>query len=324
MVAARPGVRTLLHGGESGCFPMIGPEYTDEQLARCGRNVSNTMRVSDMVIEHTDTDELPCFGGGKDLCTGQAASHIPSAAVHFMFATNVQLTGLTVRHVGGWGVWLGAGTQDCKMSHSEVSDTGAGSVRVGEAGDGACVPAYAAFNQSDYWCDEKRIATNVTIADSTLDDGGNIWPESSGILMQVARNCTLTHNEIHTHRHSGISNGWSWTYGYTKTGGNHISHNNITTVGMGVLCDLACVYHLGQDNGTVITNNLCTNVSSYGYGGNGYYTDQGSSNLTITMNVAHDIKCAGFFENYGMNNNISNNVFFHVSLNEFETGADHA
>lgn len=74
----------------------------------------------------------------------------------------------------------------------------------------------------------------------------------------------------------------------------------------------------------MITNNLCTNVSSYGYGGNGYYTDAGSSNVTISKNVAHDVKCAGFFENFGMNNNISNNVFGYVSLNEFTTGADHA
>jgi hypothetical protein len=207
VMAARPGLRTLLHGGGSGCFPLIGPEYTDEQLARCGQNSSNTMRASDMVIEHTDTDELPCLGTAKgNLCTGQAASHIPSAAVHFMFATNVQLTGLTVRHVGGWGVWFGAGTRDCEMSHSVISDTGAGSARVGEAGDGACVPAYAAFNQSDYWCNETRIATNITVADSTLHDGGNIWPEASGVLMQVARNSTITHNEIHMHRYSGISN----------------------------------------------------------------------------------------------------------------------
>ena len=121
-----------------------------------------------------------------------------------------------------------------------------------------------------------------------------------------------------------LHKGWSWTYGYTKTGGNILSHNNISAIGMGVLCDMACVYHLGQDNGTMITNNLCTNVSSYGYGGNGYYTDAGSSNVTISLNIAHDIKCAGFFENFGMNNNISNNVFGFVSLNEFTSGADHA
>ena len=66
------------------------------------------------------------------------------------------------------------------------------------------------------------------------------------------------------------------------------------------LADLACVYHLGQDNGTVITGNLCTNVSSHGYGGDAYYTDQGSQNVNISSNVAYDVKCAGFQENFGM------------------------
>ena len=26
-----------------------------------------------------------------------------------------------------------------------------------------------------------------------------------------------------------------------------LSHNNISMIGMGILCDMACVYHLGQD-----------------------------------------------------------------------------
>ena len=64
---------------------------------------------------------------------------------------------------------------------------------------------------------------------------------------------------------SGISAGWSWTYGTTRSGLNRITHNNISGIGYdGVLCDLACVYHLGQDNGTLIDSNLCFNVSSHG------------------------------------------------------------
>ena len=50
VVAARPGLRTLLRGGQSECFPHIGPEYTDDQIFRCGRNASNTMRARDLVL----------------------------------------------------------------------------------------------------------------------------------------------------------------------------------------------------------------------------------------------------------------------------------
>lgn len=89
------------------------------------------------------------------------------------------------------------------------------------------------------------------------------------------------------------------------------------------LADLACVYHLGQDNGTVITGNLCTNVSSHGYGGDAYYTDQGSQNVNISSNVAYGVKCAGFQENFGMDNAIVGNVFAFVNTNKFTPHADH-
>jgi hypothetical protein len=245
VVAARPGLRTLLHGGQEWCFPSIGPEYTDEQIFSCGRNVSNSMAAQDLVLEHTDTDELLCLHTAdaktnvkeKNRCTGQAASHIPSAAVHFMFAEQVHLHNLTIRHVGGFGCYLGAGVRHSSLRRSFVFDTGAGGARVGETGDGACVPAYSPFpEQSDYWCNHTRVAHNVTLADNVFKDGGNIWPESPGVLLQVADHSTITHNEINSYRYTGISAGWSWNYGETKSGFNEISHNNISTIGMGVLC----------------------------------------------------------------------------------------
>ena len=65
---------------------------------------------------------------------------------------------------------------------------------------------------------------------------------------------------------------------------------------MGDLSDLGCVYHLGRDAGTTIHANLCSNVSSFDYGAMGYYLDQASRFVTLTDNVAHDIKCAGFMQ----------------------------
>jgi hypothetical protein len=39
--------------------------------------------------------------------------------------------------------------------------------------------------------------------------------------------------------------------------------------GMGETSDMGCIYHLGQDRGTTIHGNVCSNVSSYDYGGLG-------------------------------------------------------
>ena len=97
------------------------------------------------------------------------------------------------------------------------------------------------------------------------------------MLMQAATNCTVTHNSISQFRYTGVSVGWSWDYGPTATKNNTVSWNSISTIGMGELSDLGCVYHLGENEGHVTTRNTCTNVSSFSYGGNAFYTDQGKS-----------------------------------------------
>ena len=54
----------------------------------------------------------------------------------------------------------------------------------------------------------------------------------------------------------------------------------------------------------------------------GYYLDQASQFVTVTNNVAYDIKCAGFLQNFGLNCTISNNVLAFVNENLFWPGAD--
>ena len=115
-------------------------------------------------------------------------------------------------------------------------------------------------------------------------------------------------------RQTGISAGWRWNYGPTSDANNTISFNRIHTIGMGETSDLGCVYHLGRDRGTIIKSNLCYNVSSFDYGGLGYYLDQASQFVTITDNIAYDVKCAGFLQNFGLNCTISNNVLAFVNV----------
>lgn len=91
---------------------------------------------------------------------------------------------------------------------------------------------------------------------------------------------------------------------------------------MGETSDLGCVYHLGRDRGTTIHGNLCSNVSAFDYGAMGYYLDQASQFVTVSDNVAHDVKCAGFLQNFGLNCTVSNNVLAFVNENLFQPGAD--
>ena len=97
----------------------------------------------------------------------------------------------------------------------------------------------------------------------------------------------------------GISVGWQWGFGRTGNANSVISSNYISTIGQGQLSDMGCIYHLGIDSGTLIEGNICTNTSSYYYGGWGYYLDEGSSNVTVRGNLAFDLKTAGFTQHYG-------------------------
>jgi hypothetical protein len=46
-----------------------------------------------------------------------------------------------------------------------------------------------------------------------------------------------------------------------------VSYNDISDIGLGLLSDMGCIYHLGQDFGTSISNNRCQRVESFNYGG---------------------------------------------------------
>ena len=68
------------------------------------------------------------------------------------------------------------------------------------------------------------------------------------------------------------------------------------------------MYTLGVQPGTTIINNVCHDVWSFNYGGWGYYTDEGTSNITNTHNLVYDTKCAGYHQHYGVDNLMFNNV----------------
>lgn len=155
---------------------------------------------------------------------------------------------------------------------------------------------------------------NVTLSDSIIEDGGKVWRQGVGVLMQSANDSRVTHNTIRRFFYTGVSIGWTWGFAPTLNFGSVVSANEIHTIGQGELSDLGCIYHLGKDPGTLIEGNTCHNVSSYNYGGWGLYLDEGSSNVTVRGNLVHDVKNGGFVQHYGLNNTIENNLLYRVDL----------
>jgi len=147
-----------------------------------------------------------------------------------------------------------------------------------------------------------------TINDSLIEDGGYFYQMGTGILVQQASDITVAHNEIRNFKYTGVSTGWNWGYTPTSNQNLFVGYNRIHDIGEGILSDMGCVYNLGISMGTKIWNNICYNVWSYNYGGWGYYTDEGSSFVTIQNNIVYNTKCAGIHQHYGENNLFQNNI----------------
>jgi len=231
-------------------------------------------------------------------CDGQSFASEQHSAVMVSMASNVSFEQVAVAHTGDYAMVVGQGSDGVTISRSHFFDLGVGGVRIGEPNHGAA-PAGS----------EGLVATGVTLQDSIIEDGGHVILEGCGVLLEQAHDNLVTHNTIRNMLYSGVSVGWDWTYEATSNRNNVVSYNDISEIMQGELSDGGCVYHLGRSPGTVIDHNVCNGVNSAGYGGWGLYTDQGSSNVTITNNIVHSTKSASFHQHFGTDNLIANNVF---------------
>jgi len=198
----------------------------------------------------------------------QSAADQSTAALHWTNSERIELINVSIRSTGGYGLWFDSGSRDSVASRVQLQDLGAGGVRM-------------------------TMAHNISLVDSVLEDGGHVWRQGVGVLMQTANVSRVEHNQISRFFYTGVSVGWTWGFGPNQNGGSIISANEIHTIGQGELSDLGCIYHLGKDAGTLIEGNVCHNITSYNYGGWGYYLDEGSSNVTVRGNLAFDVKSGG-------------------------------
>ena len=75
------------------------------------------------------------------------------------------------------------------------------------------------------------------------------------------------------------------------------------------LTDLAGIYTLGAQPGTVIRENVVHDAHPYFMYGHGIYLDEGSSDIVVERNWVSRTCSALFMLHYGVNNSVRNNVF---------------
>lgn len=159
----------------------------------------------------------------------QAAYDIP-AAVSGTGTRSYSIEICKFIHLGGYAVALGKGSQDDRIVGNEMTDLGAGGVKIGD-------PKIPAGEQLETRGNE--------ITDNHIHNIGVVYPAAVGIWIGQSSNNIVAHNEINDTYYTAISVGWTWGYGPTAARGNLIEFNDLYDIGRGMLSDMGCICTLG-------------------------------------------------------------------------------
>jgi len=225
----------------------------------------------------------------------QAPQRIPGA-VSVSRGQRVTFTGDTFTHLGGYGLDLGAGTQDSSAVGNVFTDLSGGGVSIGE--------------MDDYYLTQPALMTSHdTVANNVISDVGVDYHDTVGVWVGTARSVSVSHTLIQHGSYSGISLGWGWgwasgcdlqakegltdcRHGTNYSGDNQIVGNRINDV-MRTLYDGGAIYTLGGQAGDGTAHSVLAGnaVSQAGQCFHIIYHDEGSSQWQTYGNLAFNNSC---------------------------------
>jgi uncharacterized protein (TIGR03437 family) len=241
----------------------------------------------------------------------QAARENVPAALSFTRASKITLEGVTLSHLGGWGLEF-IDASDCRLSGSVLTDLGSGGIRLG---------AEPTRTDTDI-----NVTQSTTLSNNLLAGGDRMLP-GVAITIENSHDNVLDHNEIYDFYNQAINLGRALNFDANGLPNwvhdNHITSNLIHDIGQGVTSDMGAVHTAtGLQTGNLIDHNTFHDIAhdptGNGYGGWGIYLDQGSSFVTVTNNLVYNTLASGFTYNaslsgtYQLNgtpNTVANNIF---------------
>lgn len=261
------------------------------------------IRLQGLTFAHTDWDG----GNTRNVPVTQAQVPLGSAMIFARGAVGCAIEECEVVHGGTHGIWLEEGCRANRVVRCQIHDLGGGGVYIGGGGDpgSKTFHTHLAARRTTEPRSDPLAATDNTVDNCFIHDLNHVFHGSVGVWLGVASHTRVTRNEICDLDYSGISVGWDWSSGSPPVAqANLIQGNHIHHLGYGELSDLAGIYTLGRQPGSILRNNVIHDVNDYLYGGWGIYNDQGSSEFRIVKNVVFDTNDESYFQNNDSERNV--------------------
>jgi hypothetical protein len=215
----------------------------------------------------------------------------------------------SVKSVGIYAIDIGAACQRNRVESCELSDLGAGGIKIGE---------------TRLVKDPDLLTSHTVIRNNVIAHGGRLHPAAIGVWIGQSPHNTVEHNDIYDFYYTGVSVGWSWGYHEAASHHNTVAWNHIHKIGQGVLSDMGGIYTLGLAPGSVLHHNLIHDVHAFDYGGWGIYFDEGTTGMTAENNIVYDVKTGGFHQHYGRDNIVRNNIFAFSKVQQLQRSRQEA
>ena len=205
------------------------------------------------------------------------------AAVELRYTEDVNFDGCRFEHLGGSGLDYVTNCKGGTVSHCTFTD-----IAMNGYVCGSFSPEGLETHLPSQPTDFREVCTGQVVEQSVFYNVTNEDWGCVAICAGYVNGITIDHNTIHDVSYTGISLGWGWNRDLVCMKDNKVHANLIYNYAQHMY-DCAGIYTLGNQPGTLITENVVRNIAkpSYVHDPNHWfylYTDEGSSNITLRDN----------------------------------------
>ena len=205
------------------------------------------------------------------------------AAVELRYTEDVNFDACRFEHLGGSGLdyviaCLRGTTTNCTFTDIAMNGYVCGSF----SPEG--LETHLPYQPTDY----REVCTGQEVSNCLFNEVSNEDWGCVAICAGYVSDINIEHNTIHDVSYTGISMGWGWNRDLVCMKNNKVHANLIYNYAQHMY-DCAGIYTLGNQPGTVISENVVRDIAkpSYVHDPNHWfylYTDEGSSNITMKDN----------------------------------------